>query len=111
MTKKYCDKCGKEVNRYVGMNTLFPMYKIMYVQSINLKCDIDLCGECSNDLEKWLKGEGNNNGNKMINIPKDATNGDVIKAMFPNESDDFETDFDPEWWNEHYGGNENADSD
>lgn len=34
-------------------------------------------------------------------IPDNATNGDVIKAMFPNEYD-FETDFDAEWWNAPY---------
>ena len=40
-------------------------------------------------------------------IPNNATNGDVIKAMFPNEYD-FETDFDAEWWNAPYqkGGKE-----
>ena len=30
-----------------------------------------------------------------------ATNGDVIKALFPNEHD-FETDFDEDWWNAPY---------
>lgn len=34
-------------------------------------------------------------------IPDNATNGDVIKAMFPDESD-FETDFDTDWWNAPY---------
>jgi hypothetical protein len=34
-------------------------------------------------------------------IPDNATNGDVIKALFPNEHD-FETDFDEEWWNAPY---------
>ena len=40
-------------------------------------------------------------------IPDNATNGDVIKALFPNEHD-FETDFDEEWWNAPYqkGGKE-----
>ncbi len=36
-----------------------------------------------------------------IPIPDNATNGDVIKVMFPNEHD-FETDFDAEWWNAKY---------
>lgn len=30
-----------------------------------------------------------------------ATNGDIIKALFPNEHD-FETDFDVGWWNAPY---------
>lgn len=34
-------------------------------------------------------------------IPGNATNGDVIKALFPNEHD-FETDFDEDWWNAPY---------
>jgi hypothetical protein len=34
-------------------------------------------------------------------IPDNATNGDVINALFPNEHD-FETDFDEEWWNAPY---------
>lgn len=40
-------------------------------------------------------------------IPDNATNGDIIKALFPNEHD-FETDFDEEWWNAPYqqGGKE-----
>ncbi len=40
-------------------------------------------------------------------IPDNATNGEVIKALFPNEHD-FETDFDETWWNAPYqkGGKE-----
>ena len=34
-------------------------------------------------------------------IPDNATNGEIIKALFPNEHD-FETDFDEEWWNSPY---------
>ena len=34
-------------------------------------------------------------------ISDNATNGDVIKALFPNEHD-FETDFDEYWWNAPY---------
>lgn len=34
-------------------------------------------------------------------LPNGTTNGDMIKAMFPNEGD-FETDFDTEWWNAPY---------
>ena len=48
---------------------------------------------CPNLLSNAIK-----NG---IPIPDNATNGDVIKAMFPNEYD-FETDFDAEWWNSPY---------
>ena len=36
-----------------------------------------------------------------IPIPDNATNGDVVMTMFPNEQD-FETDFDWDWWNEPY---------
>ena len=35
--------------------------------------------------------------------PLNGTNGDVLKAVFPNESD-FETDFDEDWWNAEYRG-------
>ena len=35
--------------------------------------------------------------------PLNGTNGDVLKAVFPNESD-FETDFDEDWWNADYKG-------
>ena len=43
---------------------------------------------------------------EVINAPTifdtdNATNGDVIKALFPNEYD-FETDFDEDWWNSLY---------
>ena len=31
------------------------------------------------------------------------TNGEMIKRMFPNETD-FETDFDEDWWNAEYTG-------
>lgn len=34
-------------------------------------------------------------------IPDNATNGEVIQTLFPNEHD-FETDFDEEWWNSPY---------
>jgi len=40
----------------------------------------------------------------MVNgIPLNGTNGEVLKAVFPNESD-FETDFDEDWWNAEYKG-------
>lgn len=35
--------------------------------------------------------------------PLNGANGDVLKAVFPNESD-FETDFDEDWWNADYKG-------
>ena len=38
-----------------------------------------------------------------IPIPENATNGDMIKAMFPNEPD-FEYDFFRDWWNAPYKG-------
>lgn len=34
-------------------------------------------------------------------IPDNATNGDIIKTLFPQEGD-FETDFDTDWWNAPY---------
>lgn len=34
-------------------------------------------------------------------IPDNATNGDIIKTLFPQEGD-FETDFDTDWWNSPY---------
>ncbi len=37
----------------------------------------------------------------IFEISDNATNGDVIKALFPNEYD-FETDFDEGWWNTPY---------
>ena len=33
-------------------------------------------------------------------FPENATNGDMIKALFPCE--DLEEDFDSEWWNSPY---------
>lgn len=56
----------------------------------NCKCnsEIEVCADCD-----WRT--------KKYQIPKFATNGDVIKALFPNESD-FETDFDTDWWNAPY---------
>lgn len=43
---------------------------------------------------------------EVINAPTifdtdNATNGEVLKALFPNEHD-FETDFDADWWNAPY---------
>lgn len=54
MTKTYCDKCGKEVN--IPYSQAF--YKIAYIQ-MDLKCNIDLCGECSGKLGKWLNDDNN----------------------------------------------------
>lgn len=39
----------------------------------------------------------------ILTIPESPTNGDIIKAMFPNEGD-FETDFDADWWNAPWKG-------
>lgn len=36
-----------------------------------------------------------------VEIAGNLTNGDVIKAVFPNEPD-FRNDFDEDWWNAPY---------
>ena len=40
-------------------------------------------------------------------LPEHPTNGDMIKALFPFEGD-FETDFDVEWWNSPYKGEQDV---
>ena len=69
-----------------------------------LKSAVYRCGLFLNPTEKTSLIDAINNGTP---IPDNATNGEVIKALFPNEHD-FETDFDETWWNAPYkkGGKE-----
>lgn len=54
--------------------------------------DTDISAMCSDVLDVL---------SRCVEIPDNVTNGDVIKALFPNEHD-FETDFDEDWWNASY---------
>ena len=53
MTKRFCDRCGAEIN---------PTTSATYVGTGNNKhdiydCEIELCVSCAFNLKKWLKGD------------------------------------------------------
>ena len=53
------------------------------------------------DVDPWAVELVEKVFKNCIHISDNATNGDVIMTLFPNEYD-FETDFDEEWWNAPY---------
>jgi len=56
MNKKICDKCGKTINTNPISNTIFPVFKISRIRSLQLGCEsINLCPECSKIFENWLE--------------------------------------------------------
>ena len=69
-------------------------------EELKNKCD-ELEFEKAINYVRWFDGTLTNAIKNGTILPDNATNGDVIEAMFPNEHD-FETDFDEDWWNAPY---------
>ena len=63
---------------------------------------------CLNQKDKTVDCNDIARFSTVLTIPDNPTNGDMIKAMFPNEGD-FETDFDADWWNAPYKGGQKND--
>ena len=80
---------------------------------------MNICEKCGADLKECSDCDLSNN--KIIVIPENATNGDMIKALFPNAKtfeiesdksgkvisygiwlDDDQYYFDTSWWNASY---------
>ena len=56
MNRKFCDRCGKEINTNPMMQCQNPLFEIrqLYPQGI---MPIDLCEDCSKKFVEWIKGE------------------------------------------------------
>ena len=66
MNRKFCDRCGKEINTNPMMQCQNPLFEItikqLYPQGI---MPIDLCEDCSKKFVEWVNdGEGTDGTNK-----------------------------------------------
>ena len=66
MNRKFCDRCGKEINTNPMMQCQNPLFEItikqLYPQGI---MPIDLCENCSKKFVEWVNdGEGTDGTNK-----------------------------------------------
>jgi hypothetical protein len=55
MIKKICDRCGHEIINPIA-KCQNPYLEIKYIIPTGT-APIDLCGPCSEDFEKWLRGK------------------------------------------------------
>ena len=60
MNKKFCDRCGKEINTNPIIQCQNPLFEIrqLYPQGI---MPIDLCEDCSKKFVEWVKEYKNGN--------------------------------------------------
>lgn len=65
MTKKFCDRCGKEINSvvYVLRNREYYRRILYFISDKDSRFEVEheICEECQNDLYKWW-AEGGSNG-------------------------------------------------
>ena len=64
MNRKFCDRCGEEININPMMQCQNPLFEIrqLYPQGI---MPIDLCEDCSKKFVEWVNdGEGTDGTNK-----------------------------------------------
>ena len=66
MNRKFCDRCGKEINTNPIIQCQKPLFEItikqLYPQGI---MPIDLCEDCSKKFVEWVNdGEGTDGTNK-----------------------------------------------
>jgi hypothetical protein len=54
-----CDKCRKEIRRLDWSLVKFPYIKIEKVYDMTMKTTYNLCCDCQEKLEKWLRNEDN----------------------------------------------------
>lgn len=54
MNKKFCDRCGKEININPIMQCQNPLFEIKQVYPRGMM-PIDLCESCSNKFIEWVK--------------------------------------------------------
>ena len=64
MIVKVCDRCGKQYNPPPSyMQAILPIYRIIKNEAFS-HIEIDLCKECQDDFDKWMKeklGNGEDN--------------------------------------------------
>lgn len=69
MIIKVCDRCGKQFRPIPGfMQAKLPSYKITKFEGfLHTREEIDLCNECQDDFDKWMKeklGNGEDEDNE-----------------------------------------------
>ena len=70
MTAKKCDRCGKYCNLLSARSVL----KIYRQQKSNIS-DIDLCPDCTEDIETWLRNEA-----VIIRVADKEENNDQLRT-------------------------------
>lgn len=63
MNRKFCDRCGKEININPIMQCQNPLFEIrqLYPQGI---MSIDLCEDCSKKFIEWIRVAADGNDRK-----------------------------------------------
>lgn len=52
-----CDKCGKEIRQFDWSPVRFPYIKIEKVYDMTMSLTYNLCCDCQEKFEKWLKNK------------------------------------------------------
>ena len=55
-----CDRCGNIITRDQYMQVHFPRFDIKAQYNITSYIEIDLCNDCSDELNRWIE-EGKDN--------------------------------------------------
>ena len=57
MTKRFCDRCGKEIVEFPEQNAEFPCYQILRIEAVMHIEYVHLCPKCIRKFTKWLEGK------------------------------------------------------
>ena len=60
MNKKFCDRCGKEVNTNPIMQCQTPLFEIRLLHPQGIM-SINLCEDCSKKFVKWIRRNDDEN--------------------------------------------------
>lgn len=77
MTAKKCDRCGKYYDILSARSSLK-----FYRQQKSDIADIDLCPDCTEDLETWLRNEA-----VIIRVADKEENNDQLRTHTENDAE------------------------
>ena len=62
MNRKFCDRCGKEMNINPIVQVQNPLFEIKQIYPLG-NMPIDLCEHCSKKLVEWIRRNDDGNDN------------------------------------------------
>lgn len=54
MSRKYCDRCKREMNMHPMIQCQNPLFRIEYIHPMGI-APIDLCESCSKEFVEWVR--------------------------------------------------------